>query len=257
MKLRIKLTHVLVGIVAGALLAGGGYALASTQSRVIHACVNTKTRALTLPASGRCSKGSAALAWNQRGPKGAAGTKGAAGAAGAKGAAGAAGTSATVSVGSVTTEPAGSQASVTNSGTANGAVLNFGIPQGATGQSGTNGTDSGPTAYGQVWMGSGINSAELATGSNNANVEGVGGGDGTAVVGVNGCSAEGLAEPVIDVTADADPDDPLTGRNSAGTAAAYITGWSVSDSVLNFDVSTYDPIDKTAANSDFSFTVYC
>lgn len=63
------------------------------------------------------------------------------GAPGADGKDGAPGAAATVSVGQVTTLPAGSQATVTNSGDENAAVLNFGIPQGATGQSGTNGTD--------------------------------------------------------------------------------------------------------------------
>ena len=54
---------------------------------------------------------------------------------GATGPAGAQGAAATVAVGTVTTLAAGSQATVTNSGTAGAAVLNFGIPQGATGAS--------------------------------------------------------------------------------------------------------------------------
>ena len=54
---------------------------------------------------------------------------------------GAQGEAATVQVGQVTTLPAGSQATVTNSGTNQAAVLNFGIPTGATGAAGTNGTD--------------------------------------------------------------------------------------------------------------------
>ena len=59
---------------------------------------------------------------------------------GAVGATGPAGGAATVSVGTVVTGPAGTQASVTNSGTANAAVLNFTIPQGAAGANGTGGT---------------------------------------------------------------------------------------------------------------------
>ena len=64
---------------------------------------------------------------------------------GVAGATGPAGTAATVSVGTVTTGVAGSQASVTNSGTASAAVLNFTIPQGAAGTSGggTGGGTSG------------------------------------------------------------------------------------------------------------------
>lgn len=65
MTLRIKLSHLVIGLVVGALLVGAGYALATTRSSVIHACVNSKTRALTVPANGRCARGSKALSWNQ------------------------------------------------------------------------------------------------------------------------------------------------------------------------------------------------
>ncbi len=64
---------------------------------------------------------------------------------GALGATGPSGTAATVSVGTVTTGPAGLEASVTNSGTANAAVLNFMIPQGAPGVGGS-GTGGGGTS---------------------------------------------------------------------------------------------------------------
>jgi Collagen triple helix repeat (20 copies) len=58
---------------------------------------------------------------------------------GVLGATGPSGAAATLSVGTVTTGAAGSQASVTNSGTANAAVLNFSIPQGAPGTGGGGG----------------------------------------------------------------------------------------------------------------------
>ncbi len=58
---------------------------------------------------------------------------------GVVGATGPSGAAATVSVGSVTTAPAGAGASVTNSGTAGAAVLNFTIPQGAPGTGGGGG----------------------------------------------------------------------------------------------------------------------
>jgi hypothetical protein len=58
---------------------------------------------------------------------------------GTLGATGPSGAAAAVSVGTVTTGAAGSQASVTNSGTANAAVLNFTIPQGAPGVGGGGG----------------------------------------------------------------------------------------------------------------------
>ena len=56
---------------------------------------------------------------------------------GVVGATGPSGAAATVTVGTVTTGAAGSQASVTNSGTADAAVLNFTIPQGAPGTGGS------------------------------------------------------------------------------------------------------------------------
>lgn len=55
---------------------------------------------------------------------------------GDKGDTGAQGPAATVAVGTVTTLPAGSDATVTNSGTSGAAVLNFGIPEGEAGQDG-------------------------------------------------------------------------------------------------------------------------
>jgi len=64
---------------------------------------------------------------------------------GAAGPTGPTGAAATVSVGTVTTGAPGTQATVTNSGTANAAVLNFTIPQGAPGTNGTGG-GSGETS---------------------------------------------------------------------------------------------------------------
>lgn len=60
-------------------------------------------------------------------------------AAGGGGGGGTPGQAATVSVGATTTLPAGSPASVTNSGTTSDAVLNFGIPQGQQGIQGPTG----------------------------------------------------------------------------------------------------------------------
>ena len=51
------------------------------------------------------------------------------------------GQSATIQVGTVTTGAAGSDASVTNSGTSSAAVFNFTIPRGNTGESGQDGSD--------------------------------------------------------------------------------------------------------------------
>jgi hypothetical protein len=57
-----------------------------------------------------------------------------------------AGAAATMTIGTVTTGAAGTQASVTNSGTATDAVLNFTIPQGAPGTGGGGGGGVGGTS---------------------------------------------------------------------------------------------------------------
>lgn len=69
---------------------------------------------------------------------------GPAGVTGATGSTGSSGSAATVAVGSVTTGAAGSNVSVTNSGTSSAATLDFTIPRGDTGATGP----AGPSAYG-------------------------------------------------------------------------------------------------------------
>ena len=73
------------------------------------------------------------------GPQGPAGAEGATGPQGPQGETGATGQSANISVGTVTTLTAGSNATVVNSGTSMDAVLDFGIPQGAKGDTGPQG----------------------------------------------------------------------------------------------------------------------
>lgn len=77
------------------------------------------------------------------GAKGDKGEKGEPGADGTPGTPGAPGTAATISVGKVTTGAAGTDASVSNSGTLNTAVFDFTIPQGAKGEKGDKG-NTGP-----------------------------------------------------------------------------------------------------------------
>lgn len=73
------------------------------------------------------------------GPRGPEGPQGPQGPTGAPGATGAGGKAATVEVGTVTTLPAGSSATVTNAGSDTAAIFNFGIPRGATGATGPRG----------------------------------------------------------------------------------------------------------------------
>jgi hypothetical protein len=74
-----------------------------------------------------------------------------AGAAGSAGPTGPGGAAASVSVGTVTTTAAGTQASVTNSGTASAAILNFTIPQGAAVTGGGGGGGSGGVGFASVY----------------------------------------------------------------------------------------------------------
>ena len=80
-----------------------------------------------------------------QGPPGATGPAGAAGPAGSAGNPGAA---ATISLGSVSTGPVGSQAYVTNTGTSSAAVFNFTLPGGVAGATGAQGVAGSPGAQG-------------------------------------------------------------------------------------------------------------
>lgn len=72
----------------------------------------------------------------EAGPQGAQGEQGPEGPAGRNGTNGSDGKNATVKAGTVTTLTPDKDATVTNAGTPNNAVLNFGIPQGKTGATG-------------------------------------------------------------------------------------------------------------------------
>ena len=70
-----KIAQLAGAALVGALLAGGGYALAAShQAKTIHGCINNKTRVLTVQT--RCRRGQSQLRWNQRGPAGPAGPAG-------------------------------------------------------------------------------------------------------------------------------------------------------------------------------------
>ncbi len=75
-------------------------------------------------------------------PGGADGAAGPPGSSGPPGGAGVDGTAATISIGTVTTGPAGSSAAVTNSGTSAAAVLDFTVPTGPAGADGAAATDA-------------------------------------------------------------------------------------------------------------------
>jgi len=103
-----------------------------------------------------------------KGEKGDKGDQGPAGADGAEGAPGADGAAATITVGNVTTGEAGTDASVSNSGTENAAVLDFVIPRGADGAPGADGAAATVTV-GNVTTGeAGTNAQVTNSGTTNA-----------------------------------------------------------------------------------------
>jgi len=78
------LRHNIVAYLAlvAALGAGGGYALAATNTKTITVCADRSTGILHLHARGRCKNTQTRVSWNQRGPQGPQGSQGAKGRAG-------------------------------------------------------------------------------------------------------------------------------------------------------------------------------
>ena len=141
----------------------------------------------------------------EQGPKGEQGDpgpQGEPGQDGTPGAAGAPGTAATVTVGTTTTGDAGTEASVTNSGTTSAAILNFTIPKGEKGDKGDKG-DTGPA---------GADGADGAPGP--AGTDGTNGKDGAAATIAVGTTTTG--EP--------------------GTQASVTNSGSASVAVFNFTI---------------------
>ena len=81
-----KIAQLVAAALAGALLAGGGYALAASSTKTIHGC-ETKigTTKHVLVVAKRCSRRQTSVSWNQRGPVGATGRTGATGPTGPMG----------------------------------------------------------------------------------------------------------------------------------------------------------------------------
>lgn len=285
--MNIKPAQVVMGIAAGAMLAGGGYAAAASTQNSVHSCINPKTHALYVEA--KCPKTYTALEFNQQGlrgatgatgPQGPAGAAGATGATGAKGATGATGatgpqgiqglkgdtgtagtngtngangTAATVAVGTVSTGAAGSNATVTNSGNSTNATLNFSIPQGAAGANGT------ANAWGEI-DGTAA-TPTIASGSDNI-VSVTYGGAGSYSVKVGGCTATTPHEAAISAQVNVDPADssnPLNSNYSPDQeASAYVDGYASPGShqlVVNLYLTNV--FTDTAATGDFSISVNC
>ena len=231
-------------------LAGGGYAFAASTSGEIRACAGAKTHVLTLQT--RCSRGSRAVVWSVRGPAGRAGANGKNGINGANGTSASLNSNVNVTEVSPTTPAAAS----ISQGAGGRDTLNLSLPQGATGAAGAN---TGPNAYGEIWVGSSM--AELAPGSG-AGVQTVSGGTGSAFVKVTNCTAATPTEPIITVTPNKDSADPLNGSNDnvSGEPTAYVNSFGndnlPGDHVLTFTVLLTSTTGSAIA-SDFSFTATC
>jgi collagen type VII alpha len=113
--------------------------------------------------------------------------------AGGAGPTGPAGSAATIQVGTVTTLAAGSAATVTNTGTPQAAVLNFGLPQGVAGAAGSSGSGAGATAsssFAAIYHTVSFNTLYYAVNSPNASASEV---SGAALAWVpQGCTATRL-----------------------------------------------------------------
>ena len=158
-----------------------------------------------------------------------------AGAAGTPGTNGTDGTNATITIGSVTTGGAGSSATVTNSGTASAAVLDFTIPKGDDGTPGTNGTN-------------GTNGTDGADGADGAAATIT---VGTVTTGASGTSAtvtnSGTSNAaVLDFTIPKGDEGPATvsigtvTTGAAGSSASVTNSGTQSAAILDFTIPKGD-----------------
>jgi hypothetical protein len=73
-----RVAQLALAALAGALLAGAGYAVASSGPKPIRGCIENKTRLLHVT-NGRCKRGQSRIDWNRQGPQGPRGAQGAQG----------------------------------------------------------------------------------------------------------------------------------------------------------------------------------
>lgn len=243
MKITVNLSQLLIGAVIGALLAGGGYAIAASRSNTVHGCVNNRTSVLTVRK--HCPKGTTGLSWSRQGPRGR---------TGARGAIGAAGQAASVQVGTVTTSTTATTASVTNSGSSSNAILNFTLPEATTAIS-SNGEQL--RAWGQLLPGaSGTNPMIPSLAYSSGNIVSVSTPSyGVYTVVVSGCSAAGTKDPVIQATPDQYENDQ---NDTVGNVLAFVRTWDVTDNGdLWFDLDTGNAATGVPVDADVQFAVTC
>lgn len=185
---------------------------------------------------------------------------------------------ATISIGTVTTAPAGSQASVTQSGTGSNAVLNFIIPKGDNGEQGAQGIQgikgvdgargadgrAATISIGSVSTGAAGSSASVTnSGTVNAAIlnftipRGATGADGAR--GADGAKGQDGVTPTISIGSVA--------TGAAGSSAIVTKSGTASNVVLNFtipkgdkgdgaDITVYDRLDAPAYNPKTALSAY-
>lgn len=196
---------------------------------------------------------SSAAVFNFTIPRGDKGDKGDTGSTGATGAA------ATIAVGSTTTLPAGSSATVTNSGTSSAAVFNFGIPKGDKG-------DKGDPGAGLVITGTVATYADLPSGLGPSDagkayfVQADGklyvwtgtawpaDGDGSQFEGPQGPAGEDGAAATITIG--------TTTTLPAGSSATVTNVGTTSAAVFNFGIPKGDKGDSGSGAGDMSMSDY-
>ena len=164
------------------------------------------------------------------------GADGAPGADGQDGAPGADGQAATITVGTTTTGSAGTNASVTNTGTSSAAVLDFVIPRGADGAPGADGADGAPGADGQA--------ATITVGTTSTGNPGT-----SASVTNSGTSSAAVFNFVI--PRGADGQNGTNGQDGAPGAAATITVGSTTTGGAGTNASVTNSGTSSAAVLDF------
>lgn len=201
-------------------------------------------------ATGAAGSDGADGATGATGPQGATGATGPQGPAGADGADGSDG-SATVSVGTTTTGNAGTNASVSNTGTGTAAVLNFTVPRGATGATGAQGPAGQDGAQGSATVSigttttgnAGTNASVTNTGSSTAATL-----DFTIPRGATGATGNTGATGA----AGSNGSNGSDGADGSDGAAATIAVGSVSTGAAGSNATVTNSGSSSAATLDFS-----